>query len=218
MSGVSGSEPQVLIAESDPATAAGIRMALQAAGIGVCGEVAEGQALLEAVARLAPDLCLIDVDLVGGGIAAAAEIRGRTTVPAIVMLANSDSEADFLEATRVGVGGYLLKSISLARLPKVIHAVLRGEVAIPRSLVGVLLDHVGERSARRHLLLPDRRSVELTSRESEVFDLLRKGSSTRQIAASLLISEVTVRRHIGGVLKKLQVESRGEALKLLQSA
>jgi DNA-binding NarL/FixJ family response regulator len=67
-------------------------------------------------------------------------------------------------------------------------------------------------------MVPDRSGVDLTSREWEVLDLMRDGLSTREIAIRLLISEVTVRRHIGSVLKKLHVQSRAEALDLLESA
>jgi DNA-binding NarL/FixJ family response regulator len=62
------------------------------------------------------------------------------------------------------------------------------------------------------------RGGDLTSREWEVLDFMRAGLSTRQIADRLFISEVTVRRHIGSVLKKLDVESRADALRLLESA
>jgi DNA-binding NarL/FixJ family response regulator len=68
------------------------------------------------------------------------------------------------------------------------------------------------------LRTPDGRSIDLTTREGEVLDAMREGLSTREIAAKLLIAETTVRRHIGAVLKKLQVQSRREALELLRSA
>ena len=67
-------------------------------------------------------------------------------------------------------------------------------------------------------MLSHRRAVDLTSREWDVLELMRDGLSSREIAERLLISEVTVRRHIGAVLKKMQVQSRREALQLLQSA
>jgi DNA-binding NarL/FixJ family response regulator len=68
------------------------------------------------------------------------------------------------------------------------------------------------------LRTPDGRSIDLTTREGEVLDAMREGLSTREIAVKLLIAETTVRRHIGAVLKKLQVQSRREALELLRSA
>jgi DNA-binding NarL/FixJ family response regulator len=81
-----------------------------------------------------------------------------------------------------------------------------------------LIEQYRTRPARRQLPLSHRRGVDLTSREWEVLDCMREGLSTREIADRLMISEVTVRRHIGSVLKKLQVSSRAEALRLLESA
>jgi DNA-binding NarL/FixJ family response regulator len=110
------------------------------------------------------------------------------------------------------------KSIKPAGLTSAVRAVLKGEPAIPRALVGVLMERLRARSTRRHLSLPQRRGVDLTSREWEVLELMKAGASTREIAERLLISEITVRRHIGSVLKKLHVSSRREALRLLESA
>jgi two-component system, NarL family, nitrate/nitrite response regulator NarL len=196
----------------------GIRLALEGAGIEVCDEVERTAELVEAVARCEPDVCLVDVSLAGGGMTAAAEICAREPTPAVVILVDALDEEDFLLAMRIGAVGYLPMSISAARLPAVIRAVLAGELAIPRGLVPMLIHRLRERGTRRHLSIPQRRGVDLTSREWEVLDLMREGLSTREIGGRLLISDVTVRRHIGAVLKKLRVESRAEALALLQSA
>jgi DNA-binding NarL/FixJ family response regulator len=209
---------RALIAAGDSATRTGVKMALQEAKIEVCAEAATAKELVERAARLEPDICLVDVDLPGGGISAVSELSTRPERRPVIMLANEVEEEDFLAAIRIGTAGYLPKSIASARLGDVVRGVLRGEPAIPRALVGVLIQRLRRRGGGRHLLISDRRGVDLTSREWEVLDLMREGRSTREIAAHLLISEVTVRRHIGSVLKKLQVQTRAEALALLQSA
>jgi DNA-binding NarL/FixJ family response regulator len=211
--------PRVLVAGHDSATINGIRMALEEEGIVLCGRVATCAELIEAVTRLEPDVCLVDVDIPGGGLVAAAEMRAWRSSVAVIMLApDLKNEEDFLKAMAVGAIGYLPKSISAKRLPAVVRAVLLGEPAIPRPLVAVLMNRLRGGGAKRHLLVPDGRGVDLTSREWEVLDCMREGLSTREIAAKLLIAEVTVRRHIGAVLKKLHVQSRREALELLRSA
>jgi DNA-binding NarL/FixJ family response regulator len=210
--------PNVVIGANDPATLAGMRMALEADGLRVCAEVHSVQELIEAVEREEPDVCLVDVGLSGGGIRAAAEIAHRAPGVAIVLLVDDADDDNFLDAMRVGVTGYVPKRIAPARLPSVIRAVLDGEPAIPRALVTLLINHFRARPARRRLPVSEGRSVDLTSREWEVLDFMREGLSTRQIAARLLISEVTVRRHIGSVLKKLRVSSRADALRLLETA
>ncbi len=210
--------PRVLVAGHDSATLNGIRIALEEEGIVVCGRVASAAELIGAVGRLEPDVCLVDVDIPGGGLIAAAEMRAWRSSVAVVMLAPDLNEDDFLKAMAVGAVGYLPKSISAKRLPAVVRAVMLGEPAIPRPLVAVLMNRLRGGGAKRHLVVRDGRGVDLTSREWEVLDCMREGLSTREIAAKLLIADVTVRRHIGAVLKKLQVQSRREALELLRSA
>jgi DNA-binding NarL/FixJ family response regulator len=208
----------VVIGAKDPATRAGIRMALTDSGLDVCAEALSVQELVAAVERCDPDVCLVDVDLDGGGIQAAAELRTRAPDVPVVLLADDGGEDEFLDAIRVGATGYVPKRIAPARLPSVIRAVLEGEPAIPRALVTLLIDHYRAGPKRRQLHFATGRGVDLTSREWQVLDLMRERLSTRQIADRLFISEVTVRRHIGSVLKKLRVSSRAEALKLLESA
>jgi len=210
--------PRVLVAGHDSATIRGIRLALEDEGIVLCGRVANAAELVDGVTRLEPDLCLVDVDLPGGGIVAAAEMRAWRSRVAVVMLASELNEDDFLKAMAVGAIGYLPKSISPKRLPAVIRAVLLGEPAIPRPLVAVLMNRLRGGGTRRHLVVGDGRGVDLTSREWDVLDAMRDGLTTREIAAKLLIADVTVRRHVGAVLKKLHVQSRREALELLRSA
>jgi DNA-binding NarL/FixJ family response regulator len=214
-----GSEPpSVVIGASDPAILAGMRLALEADGLVVSAEAHSLQELVEAVERVAPDVCLVDVDIAGGGIPAAAEVGARAPSVAVVLLADDAGGERFLDAIRVGVSGYVPKRITADRLPSVIRAVVAGEPAVPRALVTLLIDQYRDRPARRQLPPSHGRGVDLTSREWEVLDFMREGLSTRAIADRLVISEVTVRRHIGAVLKKLQVSSRADAVRLLESA
>jgi DNA-binding NarL/FixJ family response regulator len=209
---------KVVIGANDPAMRAGIRMALTNDQIRVCAEVSSVEELLAAVGRHKPAACLVDVDLHGGGLQAVAEIAALRATTAVIVMTEDQSEVQFLEAMRVGATGYLPKAIAPAALSKVVHAVLNGEPAIPRALVPVLINEYRERPSRRYLAISGGSEIDLTSREWEVLACLRDGLSTREIAERLLISEVTVRRHVGGIVKKLHVETRADALKLLQSA
>ena len=210
--------PSVVVGANEPATRRGIRLALEAGGLCVCAAAQSVTELMEAVERWKPEACLIDIELDGGGIRASAEIAARAPGVAVVLLAEGEGEEKFLDAMRAGAAGFLPKRMTPERLPKVIRAVLRGEAAVPRALVALLVDQYRERPTRRHLPAPHHRATDLTSREWEVLDFMRDGLSTREIAARLLISEVTVRRHIGSLLKKLRVSSRADALRLLETA
>jgi two-component system, NarL family, nitrate/nitrite response regulator NarL len=208
--------PSVVLGESDLATRLGLRMALESAGIHVAAEVDTADGVVGAAAGC--DACLIAVDLPGGGIRAAAAVVGEHPGTAVIMLTPTADGDELVDAVRVGAAGYLVTDIASAGLPEAVHAVLRGEIAIPRALVTVLAERLRDRLGRRQLALRDRPGVELTTREWEVLDLMCDGLSTREIAQRLLISEITVRRHISAVLKKLRVPSRRDAVKLLETA
>src|SRR5439155_13940302 len=95
-------EPRVLIAGNDSATWMGIRLGLAQAGMDVCGHVHATGELVEEVGRLEPDVCLVDVDLAGGGgIRSAAEVATRTPGAAVILLTAEIGEEDFLDALRV---------------------------------------------------------------------------------------------------------------------
>jgi DNA-binding NarL/FixJ family response regulator len=210
--------PKVVIGANDPATLVGMRMALEADGVAVVASVQSLADLVKEAELHAPDVCLVDADLSGGGIRAAAEMANRMPHVPVVLLADDAGDEMFLDAIRVGASGYVPKHIPPARLPNVIRAVLDGEPAIPRALVAHLINQYRARPPRRQLAFGNGRGVDLTSREWQVLELMREGLSTRAIADRLMISEVTVRRHIGSVLKKLQVPTRADALRLLESA
>jgi DNA-binding NarL/FixJ family response regulator len=113
-----------------------------------------------------------------------------------------------------GASGYLLKGISGERLAFTLRAAHRGEPAVSRSLVPYLVDRI-RRGSERRLMLPGG-PVTLTPREWEVGEMLYDGLSTNEIADSLGVSPVTVRRHVGLLLQKLGAESREAAVDLLR--
>jgi DNA-binding NarL/FixJ family response regulator len=209
---------KVVVAANDPATRAGIRAALTNSRVDVCAEAGSERELMSAIDRHAPPLCLVHVGLDGGAFHAVAQIATFQPTVAVVLLTDAQTETEFLEAMRVGASGYVAGAIASDSLANVVDAVLRGETAIPRALIPALVDEYRARPSGRQSTIPGALGVELTSRESEVLECMRDGLSTREIAAQLVISEVTVRRHIGTALKKLSVDNRAEALELLQSA
>jgi DNA-binding NarL/FixJ family response regulator len=163
-----------------------------------------------------PALCLLDITMPGNGIAAAAQIIARVPETAVVMLTVSRNDDDLLEALRAGASGYLLKDTDPARLASALHGVLAGEAVLSPALVGRVIDELrGPEQRGRRRPRGARRGAELTAREWEVLELLRYGLSTAQIATRLAISQVTVRRHVGRMLKALQVSDREAAVRLL---
>lgn len=207
---------RVIVADDHPATRAGVRAALEKSGFTVCAEVADGPAAVEAAVRERPDICLLDIHMPGSGIAAAAEISAQVPETAIIMLTVSQADDDLFAALRAGASGYLLKDTNPMRLPLALEGVLRGESALPRVLVGRLIEEFRGRDRRRRIPLVTQHKAKLTSREWEVLELLREGSSTADIAERLYVTRATVRSHVAAILRKLDVSDRVSALKLFE--
>jgi DNA-binding NarL/FixJ family response regulator len=206
---------RVLVADDHPATRAGVRAALEAAGFEVCCEAADAERAVEGALRERPDVCLLDINMPGNGIAAAGRIRRQLPETAVVMLTVSSEDEDLFDALRAGASGYLLKDIDPARLPHALRGVLDGEAALPRTLVARVLEEFRGRGDRK-LTLRGRRTATLTAREWDVLELMREGLSTAAIAERLFVEPVTVRTHVSAILRKLQVADRKSALKLLE--
>ena len=207
---------RVLIADDDGATRAGVRLALTGHGFEVCAEADSADAAVEAARRERPELCLVEANVPGGGLAAAERILRAHSESVVVMLSAAVDEERLLAAVRVGARGYLLKDMDPARLPMALRGVLDGEAAFPRALMGAVLDEFRAREHGRHASQLSRLGVQLTSREQQVLELLERGLETAEIGERLSISPVTVRRHVSEILRKLGASDREAALRLLR--
>jgi len=207
---------RVLLADDHAPTRAGVRHVLEADGFVVCAEVASGSAAIDAALAERPDVCLLDIRMPGGGIAAASEIARSRPDTAIVMLTVSRDDSDLFDALRAGACGYLLKDVDRAELPGALRGALAGEAPLPANLVARLIEEFRERGRRKRLLLKKNPGVQLRNREWEVLELLRDGLSTAEIAQRLFIAEVTVRTHVSSILRKLRVPDREAAVQLLE--
>jgi DNA-binding NarL/FixJ family response regulator len=196
-------EPRILLADDHPLVRMGIRRALEDDGLRVIAETADGPSAVAAALELLPDLCLLDVHMPGGGIAAAAEIVQALPDTVVVMLSVSAADTDLFEALRVGAAGYLLKDTDPARLPQAVRAVLTGEAPLPRVLTARLIKEYQRRGTVRNVRGADGALVTLSERALEVLELRRENLTTRQVGERLGISPVTVRRHMSDVAKKL---------------
>ena len=163
---------------------------------------------IERAVQESPDLCILDVRMPGGGVAAAWEISSRLPETKIVMLTVSSDDGDLFASLRAGASGYLLKDMDPAELPDVLRDVLNGEAALPPSLVARVIGEFRDRSPRRRAVLPKSGYETLTSREWQVLELLRQELSTAAIARRLVVSPVTVRTHVNNILRKVRAPSR----------
>jgi DNA-binding NarL/FixJ family response regulator len=204
----------VLVADDHAPTREELRFALERdERFQVCAEACDAPGAIEAALHQRPDVCLLDVNMPGWGPAAAWEISARLPRSKIVMLTVSRESADLFAALRAGAAGYLLKDMDPRALPRALTSILRGEVTIPRELVGAVVEEFRDRSAHRRQPLEGGPEGKLTSREWEILDLLRQNLTTAQIAGRLVISPVTVRTHVSSILGKLRAKNRAELLR-----
>ena len=210
---------RVLLADDHLPTRRTVRKALEANGFLVCAEAGDARSALEAALRERPEICLLDIRMPGGGIAAAAAIKIELRETIIVMLTVSRDDDDLFAALQAGASGYLMKGMDLARLPEMLRALLRGEAVLPGDLAARVIGEFRARGRRKWLRQRLRqRNVDLSSREWDVLELLDKRLSTAEIAARLVLSEVTVRRHISSIVAKLHVPDRRAVTRLLDHA
>jgi DNA-binding NarL/FixJ family response regulator len=129
----------------------------------------------------------------------------------VVLLTGAGDDELGLRGLRAGASGYLSKEVELEALPRALRGALDGEAAISRRLAMQLIERYRAAPSGGAGLRPVR--SRLTDREWEVLDLLSTGATTEQIAKSLVLSSETVRSHLKNLYKKLEVNSRDEAVR-----
>jgi DNA-binding NarL/FixJ family response regulator len=204
---------KVVIADDHPPTRAGIRSVLEGRGFEICAEVGTGPTAVEAAQQYRPDLCILDINMPGDGITAAAEISQTLPETEIVMLTVSQDDESLLAALQAGAAGYLLKDTDPERLASILRGILAGDTILPRPLVTRAVAEFRVREQRRRLR--HRGAERLTSREWDVLEGLGEGLSTKAIAERLDVAQVTVRSHVAAILRKLEVADRNGAVRLL---
>jgi DNA-binding NarL/FixJ family response regulator len=218
VSALTDSSWRVLIADDHAPTREDVRRVLdEDERFEVCAEAADAADAVQAALHERPDVCLLDLSMPGGGMAAVWEIASRLPEARIVILTVSDHDASLFAALQAGVRGYLLKTMDLNRLPDALNGVCHGEAAMPRTLVARVLERFHQREPRwRQAVGAGRARWRLTSREWEVLDLLAQGLSTAEISERLVLSSSAVRVHVASIVRKLGVPNRAAAVELFR--
>ncbi len=205
---------RVVVADDHVPTRDDIRVALENDGrFEICGEAADAAGAAVAALRERPDICVLDIAMPGGGVAAAWEICARLPQTKVVMLTVSTEDRDLFSALKAGAAGYLLKDLDPAELPRALARVVRGDAALAPELVGRVITEFRDRSAHRRRTAAEGPEAQLTSREWQILNLLRHGLSTSEIARRLVLSPVTVRTHVNSMMRKLRVRDRDELVR-----
>jgi DNA-binding NarL/FixJ family response regulator len=130
---------RILIADDHPLIRLALRRDLERGGLEVCAEARTGAEAVEAALRERPDLCLLDIQMPEGGLAATAAIRRSLPTAKVVLITAIPDENGVLAAARAGADGYLAKDVDPRRLPQIVRAVASGETTYPRRLLWPLL-------------------------------------------------------------------------------
>jgi DNA-binding NarL/FixJ family response regulator len=164
---------------------------------------------------LLPELILLDLDMPGGGLAAAKIIADELPVTRIVILTASEEDDHLIAALKTGARGYILKGVAARELLRILRSVAAGESYVPPALAASLLLEMHEVS-RQSAKLPENPLNDLTERERQILEGMASGLSNKEIGQKLFLSEKTVKHYITNILQKLQVRNRVEAALLAQ--
>lgn len=174
----------------------------------VVGEASDGLEARDKARELMPDLILMDIDMPRcDGREATRLIKSDLPYVVIVILTVSDDEQDLFAAIKNGAQGYLLKKIDPADLFEQLRGLARGEAALSRLMANKILREF----ARGEPPQGTDGDGALTERERQVLRLVARGLSNRDIAATLVIAENTVKNHLRNILTKLHLENRVQA-------
>ncbi|MER5789257.1 response regulator transcription factor [Streptomyces sp. NPDC001980] len=204
----------VLIADDQPLQRMGVRMLLEGTpGLEPVGEAEHGAAAVRLAAELRPDVVLMDIRMPGmDGLEATRRIvatGGRTRV---LIVTTFDLDEYAYDGLRAGASGFLLKDARPEELVAGIHAVASGDAVVAPSLTRRLLDAYAHRVLAPTAPVEDPRLRSLTDREREVLVAIGRGWNNTEIAERLVLTESTVKKHVGRVLAKIGARDRIQAV------
>ena len=204
--------PRILLVDDHPIARQGVRQMIEHAGdLQVCGEAADADTAMDAVARLHPDLAVVDLSLQGKpGIELIKDLKVRYPDIRILVLSMHDEKMYAERVLRAGARGYIMKQEATEKILIAIRRILAGDIYVSDAISGRLLQQLAAGGNK-----PLKSSLDLLSdRELEIFQLLGRGKSVREIAGMLHLSSKTVEAHREHIKEKLQLNSSTELLRL----
>lgn len=196
----------LLVVDDHPVVRDGLRGMFESApGFRVLGEASNGVEAVEKAVALDPDVILMDLRMPGGGgVEAIAHLTRAGARAKVLVLTTYDTDSDTIPAIEAGATGYLLKDAPRDELFTAVRAAAQGRTVLSPAVASRLV------SAVRTPRAPG--NEPLSAREREVLALVAKGTSNREIARELFISEATVKTHLTHLYTKLGVKDRAAAV------
>ncbi|HEV7662347.1 MAG TPA: response regulator transcription factor [Chloroflexota bacterium] len=213
---------RILIADGEAFFRRGIREIInEESGLQVVGEAIDGEKAITLTRQLwssGLDAVLMAVDVPRvNGFAATEILTSEYPDLAVILLTTNELEAQFINAVRAGAVGYLRRNLEPEALLRALHGFRRGEsLPISRAMAESALTVL--RARVLHAPPAEQALPTLTPREREVSELIAHGARDREIAARLVLSESTAKKHVQNILRKLQARNRAEAVARLQGS
>ena len=211
----------MLLVDDDALVRAGLRMVLSAAqDLQVVGEAADGAGAVAAVREHRPDVVLMDIRMPEmDGITATAALRRLDAPPKVIVLTTFQADEQVMSALRAGADGFLVKDTPPAEIVTAVRLVASGEAMLSPSVTRTLLSHFSDtQGSHRRRRFAIQRLATLTDREREVAVAVGSGASNAEVAASLFISEATVKALVSRLFTKLDVTNRVQIAILVHDA
>jgi DNA-binding NarL/FixJ family response regulator len=199
---------RVLIADDDDLMRAGLGELLSGEpDIDLVGEASTGREAIERALRLRPDVVLMDVRMPDlDGIGATRELARAASTARVVILTTFEEDDYVFGALRAGASGFLLKRSRPEELIAAVRTVARGDSLLSPSVTRRVIDRMAQQPVPE---VADRTKLDrLTRREREVLEQIASGLSNREIAATLVVEESTIRSHVKHILMKLELRDR----------
>ena len=204
---------RTLVADDQALVRAGFRMILEAHGMEVVAEAADGQEAVDLARRLRPDVVLMDIRMPGmDGLEATRQLAGPDVADPVrvLVLTTFDLDDYVYAALQAGASGFLLKDVSRDELLHAVRVVAAGDALLAPSVTRRLIE---EFARQRPPERPSPAQLEpLTARERDVLGLVAQGLSNAEIAEALFVGEATVKSHVAHLLMKLGLRDRIQAV------
>ncbi len=199
-----GAPVRIVVVDDHPVVRDGVAAVLSSApGLEVVGQADDGPEAVRIVARLDPDVVVMDLRMPGGGgVDAVREMARRGLRAAVLVLTTYDTDSDTVAAIEAGATGYLLKDSPAETLVAAVRSTASGETVLSPTVASRLASHVRRPRSRSGL----------SARERQVLVLVARGMSNRLIANELFVSEATVKTHLAHIFDKLGAPDRAAAV------
>ena len=198
----SGETRTVVVAGGQGLVRAARRSVLSRAGLEVAADVADASRAAKAAELHQAGLVLVDSEISGGCVFAIRHIAERSPGTAVLVVASQLDHDALLAAVRAGAAGFVSETLGASGLIRAVEVALSGDSVIPRAGVGTLIDQL--RGGTQEQTLVEGLELQLTRREADVMKRRREGMTTKEIAYELDLSDVTIRRHLASVARKVR--------------